>query len=40
MLGVYVHGLAGDLAKIEVGEIAMNASDIIQHLPKAFSDLE
>ncbi|TXK37166.1 NAD(P)H-hydrate dehydratase [Pontibacter qinzhouensis] len=38
-LGVYVHGLAGDLAKAEVGEIAMVASDLIRYLPQAFQKL-
>ena len=35
-LGVYVHGLAGDLAKREKGEMAMISSDIIEHLGAAF----
>ena len=35
-LGVYLHGLAGDLAAKELGETALMASDIIQFLPKAF----
>ncbi|WP_299990245.1 NAD(P)H-hydrate dehydratase [uncultured Pontibacter sp.] len=39
LLGVYLHGLAGDLAKGTVGEIAMIASDVIQHLPQAFQHL-
>ena len=36
-LGVYVHGLAGDMAKKKYGEISMKASDIIEQLPSAFS---
>ncbi|PSR54769.1 bifunctional ADP-dependent NAD(P)H-hydrate dehydratase/NAD(P)H-hydrate epimerase [Adhaeribacter arboris] len=36
ILGVYLHGLAGDLAKIENGEQALLASDIIQYLGKSF----
>lgn len=35
-IGVYVHGLAGDLAKKEFGEISLQASDLIDYLPKAF----
>ena len=40
LLGVYVHGLAGDLALKEVGDIAMTASDLINHLPQAFLHLQ
>ena len=36
LLGMYVHGLAGDLAKEKTGEISMIASDIIEALPEAF----
>lgn len=35
-LGVYVHGLAGDLAVAELGQISMIASDLINFLPRAF----
>ena len=40
LLGVYVHGLAGDLASKAVGQIAMTASDLIDHLPQAFQHLQ
>jgi ADP-dependent NAD(P)H-hydrate dehydratase len=35
-LGVHVHGLAGDLAAEELGQVSMIASDLIHFLPKAF----
>jgi NAD(P)H-hydrate epimerase len=34
-LGVYVHGLAGDLARDAVGEVSLIASDLLLHLPAA-----
>jgi NAD(P)H-hydrate epimerase len=41
-LGVYLHGLAGDLAAAELGQVSLIASDLIRFLPKAFlgSELE
>ncbi len=38
-LGMYIHGLAGDLAAKEMGKESLIASDIIQYLPKAFKAL-
>lgn len=35
-LGVHLHGLAGDLAAEELGQVSMLASDLIQYLPEAF----
>ena len=40
MLGVYLHGLAGDLAAESLGQESLMASDIIDYLPKAFSAME
>ena len=36
ILGVYVHGLAGDFAKEKLGEESMTASDIISNLHEVF----
>jgi hydroxyethylthiazole kinase-like uncharacterized protein yjeF len=38
-LGVYLHGLAGDLAADRMGEISLVATDIIRELPRAFGRL-
>ena len=35
-LGVYLHGLAGDLARDRLGEIALVATDLLGYLPDAF----
>ena len=39
VLGVYLHGLAGDLAADEIGQEALIASDITEHLGHAFGAL-
>lgn len=36
ILGVYVHGLAGDLAAAKVGKAAMIASDLVEFLGQSF----
>ncbi|MDY6206598.1 MAG: NAD(P)H-hydrate dehydratase [Prevotella sp.] len=40
LLGMYLHGLAGDLAAEELGKESLIAGDIIDYLPKAFRKLE
>jgi NAD(P)H-hydrate epimerase len=35
-LGVYLHGLAGDLARDVVGEVCLTAADLLDQLPRAF----
>ena len=40
VLGVYLHGLAGDLAASELGQESLTASDIISYLPKAFLKID
>lgn len=39
LLGVHVHGLAGDLAALHVGMDGMTAGDLIDALPKAWQHL-
>jgi ADP-dependent NAD(P)H-hydrate dehydratase len=35
-LGVYGHGLAGDLARDDLGEVSLIASDLLSYLPRVF----
>jgi hydroxyethylthiazole kinase-like uncharacterized protein yjeF len=39
ILGVYIHGLAGDLAAMTQGEAGMIAGDVLDHLPRAIQRL-
>jgi NAD(P)H-hydrate epimerase len=39
-LGVYVHGLAGDIAAARIGARGMTASDVVAALPAAWRQLE
>ncbi len=36
VIGVYVHGLAGDVSADKLGQISLTASDLIDFLPEAF----
>ncbi len=40
VLGVYMHGLSGDIASSEIGMHSLIASDIIEKLPDAFAFLK
>ena len=39
VLGCHVHGLAGDLAAAEVGQVSLIATDLVRFLPAAFQSL-
>lgn len=39
-LGVYLHGLAGDLAVVEKGMVALTATDVLAQLPAAIRQLQ
>jgi NAD(P)H-hydrate epimerase len=38
-LGVYLHGLAGDLAVTKLGEVSLIAGDLVRYLPSALMRL-
>jgi NAD(P)H-hydrate repair Nnr-like enzyme with NAD(P)H-hydrate dehydratase domain len=38
-LAVFLHGTAGDLAELSVGQAAMTATDLLAHLAKALGQL-
>ena len=40
VLGVYLHGLAGDIAASEIGQEALIASDITEHIGNAYMSLQ
>lgn len=39
IVGMYLHGLAGDIAAEELGMESLTAGDLITYLPKAFKRL-
>jgi len=39
LIGVYVHGMAGDITKEEKGEVAMIPTDVIKNIPSAFKQM-
>ena len=39
VLGVYVHGLAGDIAAARLGQVSLIATDLIDALPEAFQKI-
>ncbi|MAT40173.1 MAG: bifunctional ADP-dependent NAD(P)H-hydrate dehydratase/NAD(P)H-hydrate epimerase [Ectothiorhodospiraceae bacterium] len=40
ILGVYMHGRAGDLAGKQKGELSLTAGDILDHIPAAFQEVQ
>ena len=38
-LAVYLHGMAGDLAEADEGEVSMTAGDVVGHLGDAIMEL-
>lgn len=40
MAGVYLHGLAGDLAEKKIGKMSLMASDLLNELPKAINNVK
>jgi ADP-dependent NAD(P)H-hydrate dehydratase len=40
VLGAHVHGLAGDLAAGELGQVSLVARDLLDYLPRAFRSLD
>jgi len=38
-LAVYLHGMAGDLAEADDGEVSMTAGDLVSHIGDAILEL-
>jgi NAD(P)H-hydrate epimerase len=39
-LGVYLHGRAGDLARDDLGEVSLIATDLLDFLPQAIRQFQ
>jgi ADP-dependent NAD(P)H-hydrate dehydratase len=39
-LGVYLHGSAGDLARDQLGEVSLVATDLLEFLPRAIRQFQ
>jgi NAD(P)H-hydrate epimerase len=39
LLGVYLHGLSGDIAALDTGKDSLIASDLVDYLPSAFQNV-
>jgi NAD(P)H-hydrate epimerase len=40
VIGMYLHGLAGDLAAVDLSENSLIAGDLISYLPAAFKQVQ
>jgi len=40
IVGVYLHGLSGDLVSVQIGEEALIAGDLVEYLGKAWQELK
>ena len=40
VLGTFIHGLAGDIARVEVGTFGMTAGDVVEKIPQAILRLQ
>ena len=40
LMGAYLHGLAGDLAVRDIGQISLIATDLLEYLPAAFQQTQ
>ena len=39
IIGVFIHGFSGDIAKEDLGEESLMASDLIDNLPRSFKKI-
>lgn len=40
VLGAWVHGRAGDLAAMKLGQVGLTSADVVDYLPSAFREIE